>query len=970
MAQKPIPVNSAVDPSLGYLSNPLYDSNPVVGALLDTNPENMPPAPDSNVSVTKIVYVNVNNLVQANGANNDVQINVNGGLTGDDQLQFNTSTKVLTSNNEVLTGNLTVYGVTNLGSVGSVKITGGADGDFLRTDGNGGLSWGVSTDYQLQSDWNAVAGVTKILNKPTLATVATSGNYNDLTNKPDFSSYATSANLRNLGNAVANISFANLSGAPNMANYVTTANLTWNNVGGKPSFAVVAQTGSYTDLINKPTIPSIAGLATTTYVDTHIANINIPNTDWANIPNKPSFATVATSGDYNDLANIPTIPSIAGLASTTYVDDSIANLVIPTKVSDLTNDTGFITSGYTGNLALDNLTLTGNATIDQDLKVSGDGLILGNLRVDGNINFIGNVSQVTGNAGSFFGDANGIGALYAGIPTGFSSVVNPVIQASASINDYVQINFQNINSGNQASTEWVATADNGDDATNYIDMGIAGSGWDGTQTNSLGDAVSADDGWVYVQGGAGGGNLVLGTTSSGTQVKFVAGGAGNANVVAHINPDGLHTKAIFTDHYYFANGSPLTVSGGGGGGNSNYTDSNVASYLPTYTGNISPDRISANSFTLNGTGNVNVNNGSLYSNTTVALLGTSAAAMSFGSNVTTAIITIGGGLQTSNIVLGRSVANSNTYIQTSTLPAGNVKNIFLGTGGLTSSNTNIRIGPDFGAGNVTYGTNTSVTISNSLSVTGTINGTFVGSGGSLTNLPAGNINGQVANALVASTVYTNAQPNITSVGTLTSANISGNLSVGNISLTGNVSSNLNVTGNIVGGGVRQTTSNTKPSNPVVGDQWYNSTNDTLYQYVNDGTNSYWIDINGPTFINAQNATKVAGYVNSGVSITMDNIKAMVTTGGNRGLSLSTVSGTVNCYVSGTYGMYGGGHVGGNSAGVALTTSASASLFDWSFGSEGDTATYILNYGYNKVYRITLMIGGAYNNNFISIERLI
>jgi hypothetical protein len=37
---------------------------------------------------------------------------------------------------------------------------------------------------QVNSDWNANSGVAQILNKPTLATVATSGSYNDLSNKP------------------------------------------------------------------------------------------------------------------------------------------------------------------------------------------------------------------------------------------------------------------------------------------------------------------------------------------------------------------------------------------------------------------------------------------------------------------------------------------------------------------------------------------------------------------------------------------------------------------------------------------------------------------------------------------------------------------------------------------------------------------------------------------------------------------
>jgi hypothetical protein len=69
-------------------------------------------------------------------------------------------------------------------------------------------------------------------------------------------------------------------------------------------------------------------------------------------------------------------------------------------------------------------------------------------------------------------------------------------------------------------------------------------------------------------------------------------------------------------------------------------------------------------------------------------------------------------------------------------------------------------------------------------------------------------------------------------------------------------------------------------------------------------------------------------------------------------------------------MFGGATVGGNSAGFSMTTTPSTSIFGWSFGSEGDAATYILNYGYTKSYRITVMIGGAFNNNMISIERLV
>lgn len=69
--------------------------------------------------------------------------------------------------------------------------------------------------------------------------------------------------------------------------------------------------------------------------------------DWDDITGKPTFATVATSGSYNDLSNKPTIP------------------VVPTNVSAFTNDAGYLTSapvtsvnGQTG--AVTGLQTTGN----------------------------------------------------------------------------------------------------------------------------------------------------------------------------------------------------------------------------------------------------------------------------------------------------------------------------------------------------------------------------------------------------------------------------------------------------------------------------------------------------------------------------------------------------------------------------------------------------------------------------------
>lgn len=55
--------------------------------------------------------------------------------------------------------------------------------------------------------------------------------------------------------------------------YVTT-DPTWEQVTGKPEFATVATTGSYNDLTNKPTIPSLSGYATQTWANSQFYPLN------------------------------------------------------------------------------------------------------------------------------------------------------------------------------------------------------------------------------------------------------------------------------------------------------------------------------------------------------------------------------------------------------------------------------------------------------------------------------------------------------------------------------------------------------------------------------------------------------------------------------------------------------------------------------------------------------------------------
>ena len=93
---------------------------------------------------------------------------------------------------------------------------------------------------------------------------------------------------------------------------------------------------------------------------------------------------------------------------------------------------------------------------------------------------------------------------------------------------------------------------------------------------------------------------------------------------------------------------------------------------------------------------------------------------------------------------------------------------------------------------------------------------FSGNANALFNIQGANVVGTVGNAttaVTAGTVTTAAQPNITSVGTLTSVSVSGNADVGNVVTGGLVTATGNITGgNIITGGLITATGNANVGN--------------------------------------------------------------------------------------------------------------------------------------------------------------
>jgi len=153
--------------------------------------------------------------------------------------------------------------------------------------------------------------------KPTLF----SGSYNDLTNKPTIPSLTGYATESYVDTAVANVvngaagaldTLKELADAMgNDANFASTITNSLASKANSEDLATVATTGSYNDLTDKPSIPSLTGYATEAWV------------------NAQGFGSGASSfsGNYNDLINTPSIPaSLSDLGITAGSDGQVLTL--------------------------------------------------------------------------------------------------------------------------------------------------------------------------------------------------------------------------------------------------------------------------------------------------------------------------------------------------------------------------------------------------------------------------------------------------------------------------------------------------------------------------------------------------------------------------------------------------------------------------------------------------------------------
>lgn len=147
----------------------------------------------------------------------------------------------------------------------------------------------------------------------------------------------------------------------------------WDDVGNKPNFATVAESGSYNDLTDKPTIPEAPDL--TGYAKTADLSTVATSGSYEDLTNKPNLF----SGNYEDLTNKPTIPEPYTLP--TASTDTLGGVKVDGETITITDGVISSAGGGGGSVSVDGTSIIQNedGTISTALKTTSNSITGANL---------------------------------------------------------------------------------------------------------------------------------------------------------------------------------------------------------------------------------------------------------------------------------------------------------------------------------------------------------------------------------------------------------------------------------------------------------------------------------------------------------------------------------------------------------------------------------------------------------------
>ena len=723
----------------------------------------------------------------------NIELNVDGALIANID-----STGIVATGVGTFTGNVSG---SNLTSAGVVEVTGNVIGGNLTTVGlvsaTGNVAGGnITTAGVVEATGNVIGG-----NITTVGVVAATGN-------------VSGGNITTAGEveATGNITGGNVDGGNLVsANFFTgtlidgTSNITITNngnidlVSAGNSTAVISGTGlDITGTVDANGVGTFGSIITPSVTGT-TGNLTLTagsSDDYVEI--RPTGTGQVHVGGFKiESLGAPTASTDA--ATKQYVDDLAQGLAI--QAPAIVASTGTLATMSGGTVTYDN----GTAGVGATLTISGSTLTA----IDG-------ITLSTDDRIVIKDEAT---SAHNGIYTYTSTTVltratdfdTPTEMAGG---DFVFIQQGTLyNDTGWVMTDPVTTVGTSD--VTFVQFSGAGSFTAGAGLTLTGTefSVNVDGVTTDIQGG----NVVVKTSAQFTTPDIGAATGTSLSATGNVAGGNLTTAGVVSATGNITGGNVAGTTGtftDVAGSLTTAAQPNVTSVGTlvdlTVTGNVDGGNINTGGL-VDATGNVN--GGNLTSGGVVEVTGNV-----IGGNVTTAGVVAatgnvsGGNLTTAgNIDTTAGIFNGDGF-GISNIAAGNIVGLNLsgisnGTSNvdIATADGNITLSVD-GTSNVAVIDATGITVGGTIKATGTLTapaftantGLFTGDGGGLSNVAGANVTGEVAfaavansvaganvtgqsaNALVAGTVYTAAQPNITSVGTLTSITSSGDADIAGV----------------------------------------------------------------------------------------------------------------------------------------------------------------------------------------------
>ncbi len=419
------------------------------------------------------------------------------------------------------------YNKINIGSYNST-IIGGIGNKITQYTFNSIILGGNNNNIEQTSPYSSIVGGQGNLLTNNAARSAILGGFN-ITGSTSDMVYVPNLNINNLSNPVGtanNILFSDdqgfvykktISGGTGILINNQLSAITISFSGATSNAGATVNNGINTFTAGTSTFQSVnitaATLSNLTVSGNSILNSLSANTIFSGNTNLYSiFAPIGSGGNMSGNYLPISGGTLTGVTTFNDLAQLNAGLVITTGDIGADNNNLFITNGFIDN---------SNGEITT-LNLYSSGIIASNEINNSGLTYTNTLSALTAFTN------------YIKVNTQSASTTNPerviiydyqpltysnVLVGVASALTYAQLNIKNIHRGTQASSDIVATAPNGDENANYIDMGINSSTFNGL-------IGGGNDGYLYSTGN----DLWIGNTTSNKTIKLFTDGTGSTSV--------------------------------------------------------------------------------------------------------------------------------------------------------------------------------------------------------------------------------------------------------------------------------------------------------------------------------------------------------------------------------------------------------------------------------------------------------